>query len=59
MSSSELEKLVAELAKVQRIPVDPEWLPAIALHLRRLVDASKIVEQANAASVDIAPRFEA
>ncbi len=58
MLSSEVEKLVNELAKMLGIPVDPQWIPAIAMHLQRLIDASKIVEQAKADSVDIAPRFQ-
>lgn len=58
MLSSELEKLVVELARMSGIPADPQWIPAIAMHLQRLVDASNIVEQANADSVNLAPRFE-
>jgi hypothetical protein len=58
MSSSDLERLIAELAKARGIPADPKWLPAIALNLQRLNDAAKIVQDANAGSVDIAPRFE-
>ncbi len=58
MSSSELETLVAALARMRGIPADPQWIPAIAMHLQRLIDASDIVEQANAEAVDLAPRFE-
>lgn len=58
MSSSELERLVTELAKGRGIPIDPTWTPAITMHLQRLLDAAKIVEEAKLRATDIAPRFE-
>jgi hypothetical protein len=58
MSSSEIEQLAAALAKSRGIPLEAAWLPAVAMHLQRLIDADKIVREAKSASVDIAPRFE-
>lgn len=58
MSSSELDRLVAELAKGREIPIDKAWMPAVGMHLQRLSEAAKIIQEAKSTATDLAARFE-
>jgi hypothetical protein len=58
LPSDELEKYVATAAGTRGIPVDPAWLPEIALHLGRLLEAARLLEQSKMTSQDLAPRFD-
>ena len=59
MSSSEgLADYVRMVAALRGLPIEEAWIPAVTLHLQRLLDASQVVEQSRFKSLDLAPRFE-
>ena len=59
MSSSEgLAEYVRAVGRVRRIPIEEEWVADVAYHLKKLLNASALVEQSTLTSQDLAPRFE-
>lgn len=59
MSCSEgLEDYVRVVAALRGLTIDEAWVPAVTMHLQRLIDASQIVERSELKSQDLAPRFE-
>ena len=60
MSSSDDELLdfVRSVASMRAIEIESEWIPEVALHLRRLLDAAESLERSNMRSQELAPRFE-
>ena len=56
--SSNLEQFVRIGSESLGLPVEEAWVAAIASHLKRLLDASAVVEASEARSDDLAPRFE-
>ena len=57
-SYEELADYIRAVARAQRIPIEEAWIPSIALHLKRLLDASEVVGESAMRSIDLAPRFE-
>jgi hypothetical protein len=55
--SNELEQLVVVAARAQGIPIEDQWVSEIAVHLQRLFDAAKIVDQSDMKSQELAQRF--
>jgi hypothetical protein len=59
MSSSEpLADHLRAMAAVRGITIDEKWLPAVELHLRRLLDAAAALDQSDMISQDLGPKFE-
>jgi hypothetical protein len=58
MSESELHAYVRAVSKARGLPLDEAWVPAIALHLRRLLDAAAVLDEARLDAADPAPKFE-
>ena len=60
MSSSDDELLdfVRSVARMRAIAIESEWMPEVALHLRRLLHAAESLERSNMRSQELAPRFE-
>jgi hypothetical protein len=56
--SDDLEAYVRETSRLLGIPVEPEWLPGVALHLQRLLDAARVLDEGGALPAELAPRFE-
>lgn len=59
MSGSEaLHAYVRAVAQARGLPIDEAWVPSVALHLQRLLDAAATVDEACIEATDPAPRFE-
>jgi hypothetical protein len=59
MSSSEpLGDHLRAIAQARGIAIDEKWLPAVELHLKRLLDAVRVVEASELQSQELAPKFE-
>lgn len=59
MSSSEaLREQVRLLAGLQGIALEEQWIAAIELHLRRLLDARSALDESRLNAQEMAPRFE-
>lgn len=59
MSHSEsLTQYVRALATLRGLAIDDDWLPAVELHLKRLLDATELIEKSPLTSQDLAARFE-
>ncbi len=59
MSSSEnLTALVRAAAAACAIPLREEWIPDVAIHLQRLLDAAALLDATDMTSEELAPRFE-
>lgn len=56
--AASLEQLVQETAKALGIPVDLAWRPAVAEHLRRLLEASDAIEQTGLCDAEPVIRYE-
>lgn len=57
-SSEPLAEKLRALAAARGIPIDEQWLPAVELHFRRLLDAAAVIDQSDMKSDDLAPKFE-
>jgi len=59
MSFSEgLSDYVRAVAALRGLTLEEAWVPSVTVHLKRLLDASQIVERSELKSQDLAPRFE-
>lgn len=57
-SSDSLASELRALAAARGIPIDEQWLPAVELHFRRLLDAVVVLDQSELRASDLAPKFE-
>lgn len=57
-SDDELLDFVRSVARVRAIAIEPAWIPEVALHARRLLDAAEFLERSSMTSQELAPRFE-
>jgi hypothetical protein len=57
-SYEELSDYIRAAAKACGIQVNEAWIPSVALHLKRLLEASEVVGESGMTSIDLAPRFE-
>lgn len=60
MSSSDeqLADFVRAAAALRGLSIDESWRPAVAQHLKRLLEAAQFLDAAGSQSQDLAPRFE-
>ena len=60
MSSSEepLREHLRALARARGIAIDEPWLSAVELHLKRLLEAARVVEASELPVPELAPKFE-
>jgi hypothetical protein len=60
MSSSEepLREHLRALARARGIVIDEQWLPAVELHLRRLLEAAQVVDASEPPVQPLAPKLE-
>ena len=60
MSSSEesLREHLRALARARGIAIDEPWLPAVELHLRRLLEAAQVVDASEPTVQPLAPKSE-
>lgn len=56
--SEPLAKELRALAEARGIPIDEQWLPAVELHFRRLLDAVAVLDRSEMRAGDLAPKFE-
>lgn len=56
--SDDLEELVRVNARILNLPIEEAWVPAISLHLERLLAAAAVLDQSGFQSNDFAPRFD-
>jgi hypothetical protein len=56
--AASVEQYVQEAAKALGIPVDPAWRPSVAEHLRRLLEASDVLEQTGLCDAEPVIRFD-
>jgi hypothetical protein len=57
-SSDPLADELRAIAAARGIPLDDEWLPVVAFHFRRLLEAAAILDQSAMKANDLAPKFE-
>jgi hypothetical protein len=57
-SSEPLAGPLRALARARGIEIDDAWLPAVELHLQRLLAAAREVEASELQSQELAPKFE-
>jgi len=57
-SSEPLADELRAIASARGIPIDEQWLPAIELHFRRLLEAAAALDRSEMKSDDLAPKFE-
>jgi hypothetical protein len=53
-----LERHVEEVAKTLGLPIEPEWRPRVAEHLKRLLEAADAIEDSGLCGGEPATRFE-
>ena len=53
-----LERYVEEAARTLGVPIAPEWLPMVAEHYRRLLEAEAAIEKTGLCDGEPAVRFE-
>ncbi len=58
MLSSEVAEYVRVVASLRGLAIEEAWVPAVTVHLSRLLEAAQIVERSEMKSQDLAPRFE-
>lgn len=46
------------MAAARGIAIDEKWLPAVELHLKKLLDAAAVVDKSEMKSQDLAPKFK-